>query len=48
MIPTGKLIGEIAESLGYELERIDLFRTRYSTKTKSYLNEEVVVLKWKG
>jgi hypothetical protein len=48
MIPTGRLIGEIAESLGYELVRIDLFRTRFSTATKSDLNEEVVILKWNG
>jgi hypothetical protein len=48
MIPTGKLIAEIAESVGYELVRIDLFRTRFSTATKSNLNEEVVVLRWKG
>ena len=48
MIPTGKLIADIAQSLGYELVRIDLFRTRFSTATKSNLNEEVVVLRWKG
>ncbi len=48
LIPTGRLIAEIAESVGYELERIDLFRTRYSTATKTYLNEEVVVLRWRG
>lgn len=46
MIRTGKIIGEIAESLGYELLKIDLFRTRFSTATKSNLNEEVVVLRW--
>ncbi len=48
MIRTGKIIGDIAESLGYELVRIDLFRTRFSTATKSDLNEEVVVLCWPG
>lgn len=48
MIPTGNLIAEIAQSLGYELERIDLFRTRFSTVTKTNLNEEVVILRWKG
>jgi len=48
MIPTGRLIAEIAETLGYELVRIDLFRTRFSTATKMNLNEEVVILKWKG
>jgi len=48
MIPTGKLIADIAESLGYELERIEVFRTRFSTVTKTNLNEEVVVLRWRG
>ncbi|MBO9674187.1 MAG: hypothetical protein J7577_12125 [Sphingobacteriaceae bacterium] len=48
MIPTGKILGDIAKSLGYELVRIDLFRTRFSTATKSNLNEEVVVLRWNG
>jgi DNA modification methylase len=48
MIRTGQLLGEIAQSLGYELVRIDLFRTRLSTTTKEQLREEVVVLRWRG
>jgi tRNA G10 N-methylase Trm11 len=48
MIRTGQLIAEIAQSLGYELVRIDLFRTRFSTATKTDLNEEVVILRWPG
>ena len=48
MIRTGKLLAEIAQSLGYELTRIDLFRTRYATATKENLREEVVVLRWPG
>ena len=44
MIRTGQLITEIAQSLGYEFVRIDLFRTRFSTATKEQLREEVVVL----
>jgi 16S rRNA G966 N2-methylase RsmD len=48
MIRTGKLLAEIAQSLGYELVRIDLFRTRFATATKQDLREEVVVLRWKG
>ncbi len=48
MIKTGQIIGEIAKSLGYKLIRIDLFRTRFSTATKSNLNEEVVILRWPG
>ncbi len=48
MIRTGQLLGDIAESLGYELVDIDLFRTRLSTATGEQLNEEVVVLRWPG
>ncbi len=48
MIRTGHLIAEIAQTLGYELVRIDLFRTRFSTATKTDLNEEVVILRWRG
>jgi hypothetical protein len=48
MIRTGRLLAEIAEGLGYKLNRIDLFRTRLSTTTKEQLREEVVVLKWPG
>ena len=47
-IPTGRFIADIAEKLGYELISIDLFRTRFATVTKRNMNEEVVVLKWKG
>ena len=46
-IPTGKILGDIAVHLGYHLESIDLFRTRFATVTKRNMNEEVVVLKWK-
>jgi SAM-dependent methyltransferase len=48
MIHTGRLLAEIVQALGYELIRIDLFRTRYATATRERLNEEVVVLRWKG
>jgi hypothetical protein len=48
MIRTGQLLGEIAETLGYELVGIDLFRTRLATATKEQLREEVVVLRWPG
>lgn len=34
MIRTGQLLAEIAQELGYELVRIDLFRTRFATATK--------------
>ena len=45
MIRTGQLLAEIAQELGYELVRIDLFRTRFATATKEQLREEVVVLR---
>lgn len=46
MIRTGQLLADIAESLGYEVVRIDLFRTRIATATKEQLREEVVVLRY--
>lgn len=48
MIRTGELLADIAQSLGYELLGIDLFRTRLSTVTRDQLREEVVVLRWPG
>ncbi|MCC7361261.1 MAG: hypothetical protein IT317_17380 [Anaerolineales bacterium] len=48
MIRTGQLLGEIAQALGYELVRTDLFRTRFATATREQLREEVVVLRWPG
>jgi DNA modification methylase len=48
MIRTGKILGDIAQKLGYELVGIDLFRTRLATATKEQLREEVVLLHWKG
>lgn len=48
MIYTGNLLAEIAEGLGYEVVRIDLFRTRLATSLKEQIREEVVVLRWSG
>lgn len=48
MIRTGELLADIAQSLGYELIDIDLFRTRLATATREQLREEVVVLRWPG
>ncbi|MCB0194475.1 MAG: DNA methyltransferase [Anaerolineae bacterium] len=48
MIRTGQILAEIAERLGYQVERIDLFRTRFATATQTELREEVVVLTWPG
>jgi DNA modification methylase len=48
LIRTGHILADIAQSLGYELVGIDLFRTRLATATKAQLREEVVVLRWSG
>lgn len=48
MIRTGELLAEIAEQVGYEVVRIDLFRTRFATATQVELREEVVVMRWPG
>jgi 16S rRNA G966 N2-methylase RsmD len=47
-IKTGQLIAQIAGSLGYKVESIDLFRTRLATATGEQLREEIVVLRWPG
>ncbi len=48
MIRTGQLLADIAESLGYEVVDIELFRTRLATATRAQLREEVVILRWPG
>ena len=48
MIRTGQLLADIAQSLGYKIINIDLFRTRPSTVTGEQLREEVVLLEWPG
>ncbi|MBS1716816.1 MAG: DNA methyltransferase [Armatimonadetes bacterium] len=48
MIRTGILLEEVARMQGYEVVRRDLFRTRWATATKEHINEEVVILRWKG
>jgi hypothetical protein len=48
MIRTGQLLADIAQSLGYQVIGIDLFRTRLATATKAQLREEVVLLRWPG
>jgi hypothetical protein len=47
-IPTGKILTDIAQDLGYRLLGIDLFRTRRASKTEVDLREEVVILQWPG
>jgi hypothetical protein len=46
MIRTGTILAEIAQTLGYEVVGIDLFRTRRATATREELREEVVLLRW--
>ena len=48
MIRTGQLLADIAQSLGYRVAGIDLFRTRFATATRKQMREEVVVLQWPG
>jgi DNA modification methylase len=48
MIRTGQILADIAQSLGYEVVAIDLFRTRIATATNEQMREEVVVLRWRG
>jgi hypothetical protein len=48
LIQTGKLLAEIAGEIGYEVDRIDLFRTRFATATQEELREEVIVMRWTG
>ena len=46
MIRTGRLLADLASSLEYTIEDIDLFRTRFATATGESLCEEVVLLRW--
>lgn len=48
MINTGQILGEIAESLGYKVVGLDLFRTRLATATRQQIREEVLLLSWPG
>ena len=48
MIRTGRILADLAQSLGYQVTDVDLFRTRPSTVTGEQLREEVVLLEWPG
>ncbi len=48
MIRTGEVLADIASSLGFRVESVDLFRKRLATATGEQLREEVVVLEWPG
>lgn len=46
MIRTGTILANLADSLGYEVLGIELFRTRLATATREQLREEIVLLRW--
>jgi len=48
MIRTGQILGDIAERFGYEVESLELFRTRQATATNEKLREEILILRWPG
>jgi len=48
MIKTGELLQDIARTYSYEVIGSELFRNRLSTSTRSYLREEVILLRWNG
>ncbi len=44
-IPTAKILAEIAETLGYKVDEIELWRTRLATATKIQIEENVLILR---
>jgi hypothetical protein len=48
MIRTGEILADLAGSVGYQVEGIELFRTRLATMSRDQLREEVVSLRWRG
>lgn len=48
MIRTGRMLSEIAQGMGYQVEGLEVFRTRTATATKSQINEEILILRWPG
>ena len=47
MIRTGGLLADIAAQEGFQVDGLDLFRTRQSTTTGEQLREEVLLLSWR-
>ncbi|GMO11179.1 MAG: hypothetical protein Ta2D_13420 [Rickettsiales bacterium] len=45
LIHTGQILAEIADDIGYKVESIETFRSRLSTASGNYQNEEVVILR---
>jgi len=48
MIRTGQLLAELSEKLGYKVLDLELFRTRFATRSKEELREEVLILEYNG
>ncbi len=48
MIRTGEILAELAQELGYDVCRLDLFRERFATATRAQMREEMLVLRWPG
>ena len=48
LIRTGEIVADLARSLGYRVQDIELFRSRLSTATGEKLREEIVLLEWPG
>lgn len=42
-IKTGEILAELADDIGYKVEKIDLWRERWATASKTPIREEVVV-----
>ena len=45
-IRTSQLLGEIAEHHGYKVDSIKTFRKRFATSTESWLNEDILILRY--
>jgi len=44
-IPTAQLLADVALKAGYQVEGIEIWRTRFSTTTKRHIEENVLILK---
>ena len=44
-IPTAKILGEIADELGYQVVEISPWRTTWATRTSKKLNENILIFK---
>lgn len=44
-VPTAQILGEIAESLGYEVVKIQLWRSRWASSSSTEIAENILILK---